>query len=144
MFKVVLDSNAVLAFLNKEKNSRKIGEILKDCAENGVELIMSAVNFGEVYYATLRSAGGQKADMLYGLLSAIPVKILPVDADAVKSAGVYKAFKKMSYADCFAAALAKTEGAVLVTGDPEFKEVERGKDYMGVRKKHGITKGKNG
>lgn len=125
MVKVVLDSNAVLAFFNKEKNSHKIGEILKDCAENDVELIMSIVNFGEVYYSTLRAAGSQKADMMYGLLSAIPVKILPADMDVVKSAGVYKAFKKMSYADCFAAALAKNEGAALVTGDPEFKEVEK-------------------
>ncbi|HOW64450.1 MAG TPA: PIN domain-containing protein [Candidatus Paceibacterota bacterium] len=35
------------------------------------------------------------------------------------------ATKKMAYADCFAAALAKAENAELVTGDPEFKEVEK-------------------
>ena len=32
--------------------------------------------------------------------------------------------KKMSYADCFAAALAKLRSAELITGDPEFKAVE--------------------
>jgi hypothetical protein len=37
---------------------------------------------------------------------------------------VFKATKKMSYADCFAAALAKIRNAELVTGDPEFKVVE--------------------
>jgi predicted nucleic acid-binding protein len=31
----------------------------------------------------------------------------------------------MSYADCFAAALAKTRDAELVTGDLEFKVVEK-------------------
>ena len=31
----------------------------------------------------------------------------------------------MAYADCFAAALAKLHNAELVTGDPEFREVER-------------------
>lgn len=30
----------------------------------------------------------------------------------------------MSYADCFAAALARKRQAELVTGDPEFREVE--------------------
>ena len=31
----------------------------------------------------------------------------------------------MSYADCFSAALAKQQNAELVTGDPEFKAVEK-------------------
>jgi predicted nucleic acid-binding protein len=31
----------------------------------------------------------------------------------------------MSYADCFAAALSKQKGAELITGDPEFKAVEK-------------------
>jgi predicted nucleic acid-binding protein len=30
----------------------------------------------------------------------------------------------MSFADCFAAALAKQKKALLLTGDPEFKQVE--------------------
>jgi predicted nucleic acid-binding protein len=30
----------------------------------------------------------------------------------------------MSYADCFAAALAKQKKALLLTGDPEFKQVD--------------------
>ena len=40
-------------------------------------------------------------------------------------AGKYKASKKMSYADCMAAALAKIHRAELITGDREFKEVEK-------------------
>jgi predicted nucleic acid-binding protein len=40
-------------------------------------------------------------------------------------AAILKAHKKMSYADCFAAALAKLKKAELVTGDKEFKEVEK-------------------
>jgi predicted nucleic acid-binding protein len=42
----------------------------------------------------------------------------------VRQAALFKATKKMSYADCFAAALAKIENAELVTGDSEFKVVE--------------------
>jgi predicted nucleic acid-binding protein len=40
-------------------------------------------------------------------------------------AAIYKATKKMSYADAFGAALAKIKNAEFVTGDPEFKEVEK-------------------
>ena len=52
---------------------------------------------------------------------------MPVDArdlELVRQAAVFKATKKMSYADCFAAALAKLTNAELVTGDREFKVVE--------------------
>ena len=38
--------------------------------------------------------------------------------------GELKVSRKMSLADCFAAALAKRDGAGLYTGDPEFKTVE--------------------
>ena len=40
-------------------------------------------------------------------------------------AGVYKSKHKMSFADCFAAALAKQKRAELLTGDPEFKQVDK-------------------
>jgi ribonuclease VapC len=42
----------------------------------------------------------------------------------VRQAAVFKATKKLSYADCFAAALAKLRRAEFVTGDPEFKTLE--------------------
>jgi predicted nucleic acid-binding protein len=40
-------------------------------------------------------------------------------------AGELKVVKKMSLADCFAAALAKRENAEIYTRDPEFKTVAR-------------------
>jgi predicted nucleic acid-binding protein len=53
---------------------------------------------------------------------------VPVDADdleLVRQAAAFKATWKMSYADCFAAALAKIKNAELVTGDREFKQLAR-------------------
>jgi predicted nucleic acid-binding protein len=41
-----------------------------------------------------------------------------------RQAALFKSGKKISYADCFAAALAKLRRAELVTGDPDFKQVE--------------------
>jgi predicted nucleic acid-binding protein len=47
------------------------------------------------------------------------------DLHLTKLAAHYKATCKMSYADCFGAALARMRNAEFVTGDPEFKSVEK-------------------
>jgi predicted nucleic acid-binding protein len=47
------------------------------------------------------------------------------DIAMVRQAAIYKATHKMAYADAFAAALAKEYKAELVTGDPEFKPLEK-------------------
>jgi predicted nucleic acid-binding protein len=86
---------------------------------------MTSVNWGEVYYITLREMGEKAAEAVLSLLSTLPVEIIGIDTKLAKQAGFYKAHKKMSYADCFAAALAKLTKSDLITGDREFKEVER-------------------
>jgi ribonuclease VapC len=57
----------------------------------------------------------------------LTIEIVGVDEknlDMVRQAAIYKATKRLSYADAFAAALAKIRSAELVTGDREFKQVE--------------------
>jgi len=123
--KIVIDSHSILSFLNKEGNYEKIGNFFKNAQANNVRLLMSSINFGEVYYIVYRKIGYMKAKELYGAITAIPVEIINPDIETVFLAAQIKATKKMSYADCFTAALAiKTEAAIL-TGDPEFKEIER-------------------
>ena len=55
----------------------------------------------------------------------LPLNIVSADEELSEVAGELKVVKKMSLADCFAAALAKRERAEIYTGDPEFKTVER-------------------
>ena len=57
-------------------------------------------------------------------MHTLPIEIVDVDLELAREAARFKAVKKMSYADCFAAALARKQQAELVTGDPEFREVE--------------------
>lgn len=82
------------------------------------------VNWGEVYYITLREAGQLRAEEVAHVISTLPIHIVQADLDLAKQAAILKASKKMSYADCFAAALAKQRRVELVTGDKEFKQVE--------------------
>jgi len=70
-----------------------------------------------------RSIAEQKAADLATL--AIELVGVGEDLQLVREAAKLKASKKMAYADCFAAALARLRNVELVTGDPEFKEVDK-------------------
>jgi ribonuclease VapC len=122
--KRVLDSHALLAFFEKEPGHEKVESILIESNEKDRPLLMASVNFGEVYYIVLREYGRQKADEIEKIIQTLPVEIVDVDMAMAKEAARFKAFKKISYADCFAAALAKMNKADLITGDKEFTEVE--------------------
>ena len=122
--KRVLDSYGLLAFFEREPGFEKIEAILIEANEKNRNLLMSVINFGEVYYIILREYGQEKVNEIEKIIRTLPIEIIDVDIVLAKEAARYKAFKKISYADCFAAALAKINGAVLITGDKEFKEVE--------------------
>ena len=120
----VLDAYSLIAYLEGEDGKDKMIEVFKAARDSGRALLLCVVNWGEVYYITLREAGRERADQVAHLLSTLPIQFVPVDMELAKKAAELKASGKMSYADCFAAALAKLRKAELVTGDKEFKQVE--------------------
>lgn len=127
MATMVLDAHALMVLFNDEAGAGEVEKILLK-AENGTpRLLMSVVNWGEIYYSILRGASQEVAKAKAHEIAGMRIELVPVDADdlqLVRQAALFKATKKMSYADCFAAALAKIKNAELVTGDPEFKAVE--------------------
>ena len=120
----VLDSYSLIAYIENEGPVDKMIEILQVARDSGKDLLLSVVNWGEVYYLTLREAGRERAEEAAHLISTLPIQIIPADLGLTKQAAEFKSSKKMSYADCFAAALAKIHKAELVTGDKEFRQVE--------------------
>ena len=58
-------------------------------------------------------------------LRAAPIEFHPADRRLADLAADFKARYKISLADAFAAALAKDRKTELVTGDPEFKPLEK-------------------
>ena len=60
-------------------------------------------------------------------LAALPIEIVGVSDDLALAcqAAVFKATHKLAYADCFAAALARMKNAELLTGDPDFQQLEK-------------------
>jgi predicted nucleic acid-binding protein len=121
----VLDAYSLISYLEGEDGKDRMVEVFKVARDSGRALLLCVANWGEVYYITLREAGRERAEQIGHLLSTLPIQFVTVDMELAKKAAELKASKKMSYADCFAAALAKLRKAELVTGDKEFKQVEQ-------------------
>lgn len=120
----VLDSFAVLAFLQKESGSRSVKEILEGVRKKGVTVFFSELSLGEVYYILIRALGAEEANVTLAHIIALPMSIVPVGRDDVLAAGELKARGNISYADCFVVALAVRKHATVVTGDREFAAFE--------------------
>jgi predicted nucleic acid-binding protein len=120
----VLDSFAVLVFLFKERGYQKLVNLFEQAAETDAAALIAAPNWAEVRYIVERKVGFERWAEVSGAVLALPLQIVAVDQSLAESAGAIKVAKKMSLADCFAAALAKQEQTEVYTGDPEFKAVE--------------------
>lgn len=120
----MLDASALIAYLEKESGYEKVKEALAKAAESEKKLLMSTVNWGEVYYILARDYGLEKGVGVMRLVDTFPIEFVPADLELARQAALYKAQKKLPYADSFAAALAKLRKAELLTTDKEFKLVE--------------------
>jgi predicted nucleic acid-binding protein len=121
----VLDSFALIGYLENESFAQAIEDLLHQ-AEKGVSrLNLHALHLGEVYYITLREKGQDVADLAYARIKRFPIKFIEtINEELLLTAATLKANYPISYADSFAAALAKVNNALLLTGDPEFRTLE--------------------
>jgi len=121
----VLDSWALLCYLGQEPGFEKMIELFEKAVESSKPLLMCVINWGEVYYQVARRFGDQKAQEIEQLIQTLPIMVVEADKDLTREAARIKVTKRMAYADCFAAALARLKKGELYTGDPEFKAVEK-------------------
>ena len=122
---IVLDSWAVIAYLEDEPAAERVADIISDAHEQRIPLFMTVVNAGELWYIVAREASASDAEASIKQLRDLGIEFVDADWDLAKDAGQFKSKNKMSFADCFAAALAKQRKAHLATGDREFKQIEQ-------------------
>ncbi|PWB71043.1 MAG: hypothetical protein C3F07_15610 [Anaerolineales bacterium] len=120
----VLDSYALMAFFGDEPGADLVRELILKAEDNKVNLLMSVVNLGEVWYSIARTTSPEIADQYVGEINGMAIEIVDVDWQLTRQAAEFKADGNISYADCFAAALAKIKKAELITGDNEFKQLD--------------------
>lgn len=119
----VLDASALLAFLRDKPGASKVDELLKESIRGRAGVLMSAVNFGEVYGSVLRHFGPEQALTTVQAVGPLPIEMVDATPSRALKAADVKAKHQLYYADSFAAALAIEHKATLVTSDSDFRKL---------------------
>lgn len=123
----VLDASALIGFFEGRQGvSGKVSRLLSDALRQDLPLLMSAVNWGGVFYMEWRYRGEAKAREAEATLQEMPIAVIAVDRERATRAGTLKQRHGLGYADAFAAELAIEQRAWLVTADPEFSKIGKG------------------
>jgi predicted nucleic acid-binding protein len=122
----VLDASALFAFLERTPGAYRVNELLKEAMHGRAKVLMSAVNYGEVYGKLLREHGPEQALTAVHAVSPLPIEMLDATPQRACKAADVKAKHKLYYVDSFAAALAIEHKATLVTSDSDFRKLGHG------------------
>ncbi len=120
----VLDSFALLAYVQNEPGAARVESVLAQAQKGPATIYLSLINYGEAIYITERGKGLTATQDLIALVDQLPIAVVEADRKLTFAAAHLKAQHPISYADAFALALAQQKQAVLLTGDPEFRRVE--------------------
>jgi predicted nucleic acid-binding protein len=128
----VLDANVVLRYfgVSEGEGANKIRALFEQAERGQARLWMSVINLGEVLYILLRHVGETRARQYVRVLQHVATMV-EADAAQALAAAEMKHKYKLGYADSFAATLAVTLKATLVSADPSFEKL--GKTLKWVR-----------
>jgi predicted nucleic acid-binding protein len=128
----VLDANAVLRYfgVSEGQGTNKVRALFEQAERGQASLSMSVINLGEVLYVLLKHVDESRARHYVQVLQHV---VTMVEADTAQALGAaeMKRKYKLGYADSFAAMLAMTLKATLVSADPAFEKL--GKTLKWVR-----------
>ena len=116
----VLDTSAIMAFIEKEQGAERVREIL---LKNSI--IIPWLSILEVVYITQRELGEEEAVTRYALLKKLEAKVIwDADETLLLNAARIKATHSISLADSVIAAIARLHKAVLIHKDPEYESLQ--------------------
>jgi predicted nucleic acid-binding protein len=121
----VLDSFALIAYFRDEPGAETMENLLVAAGKEESPLLMTDVNYAEVKYSIVKKDGREAWMDAAKVLQSLPIDFHTTSRVLADVAADFKARFKISLADAFAAALAKEKKAQLITGDPEFKSLEK-------------------
>ncbi len=125
MKKYVLEANAVFDLVEAGPGFQKVEHLFQTAIQQHSSIVISVLNWGEVFYLLWQQRGEETARRTTARLSRLPIEIVPVDLAQAIKAGELKAVHKIPYVDCIAAALATLHQATLVTSDRDFEKLGR-------------------
>jgi predicted nucleic acid-binding protein len=128
--RIVLDASALMTFFEDRPGAGKVEELIRLGLEGKRQLLMSVVNWGEVYYSTWRAKGPGVARKVLEDIAQLPLEIVDAGVELTRTAAEIRTEHKLPYSDCFAAALAANRKASLATSDKGFASVEKKLDIL--------------
>ena len=118
----ILDASALFRYLTNGEGAAIVEDLLLQASATSAPILMSAVNWGEVFYTLVKRIGLAKTDkVMIEVLDKAPISLVGVTAEDAVRAARLKAQYNLPYADAFAAALTGSQ-YVLVTADVEHFE----------------------
>jgi len=126
----VLDASALMTFFEDRPGAEKVEELVARAADGKMELLMSVVNWGEVYYSVWRTKGPGTARKVVADIAQLPIDLVDANYELTRVAAELHAEHKLPYADCFAAALAVSRKASVATSDGDFAKVEKSVEIL--------------
>ena len=120
MKRVVLDASVLMTFFENRPGAEKVELLIQQAMDGKRKLLMSIVNWGEIYYSVWREQGPGVAQKVIEDIARLPIELVDADYELTRQAAEMRAQIKLPYMDGFAAALAKKWKADLATSDADF------------------------
>jgi predicted nucleic acid-binding protein len=120
---LVLDAQPLSILFHEQPGWEFVDSLLENAVRQGTVHLLSAINLGEVYYSIIRDYGEEKASEVLRRIEQGPIEIILPSYVQTLVAAKFKSKGGISYADCFAGALALERDLPVLTGDPEFKRL---------------------
>jgi predicted nucleic acid-binding protein len=122
---VILDSFALISLVCGEVGAARVQQVLSTARREQCRAVISLISLAETAYIVERRRGLPGAQRVLSLVEDLPLEVVGVDRRAALSAAHVKAHHSMALADAFVVALALAEAGMILTGDPEFRSVEK-------------------
>jgi predicted nucleic acid-binding protein len=122
MVTYVLDSGAILRYLDDEAGAERVAEIIKAHLTGNSEVLITAPHWGEVAGIICKARGKPAMELALSRLSAFGIPVIAADADRAVRAALIKVKRHLPYVDAFGVELAAEQrDRVFVTADFDFK-----------------------
>jgi predicted nucleic acid-binding protein len=122
----VLDTSAILCFLNREDGFERVREIIDSARDpsrmDRSETLIPFVAVMELEYLLLRRFSAVRTDQTLSLVENWPAVVVESDVTWRRAAAALKARTPLSVADAWIASLAQLRSGILVHKDPEYDQ----------------------
>lgn len=127
----ILDSSAVLALFRGGEPGQKVEVILQKGGRHGVELYLSAVDWGKCYsILLLQQENPRQIKEFLEKVESSALNIVAVNKKISAEAALLAEEYRVPYEKAFAPALGTITDGKVVTADPELQAVEEAVDLL--------------